>query len=98
MVNSAWAWQDLLKRAPPHPHLQPLGMGCVGVRMLHIMLCIMLHVLDHFATFPRPTRPTLIMNYGVQVQNIKNKIKNILSILRNQKRSFQKQATRHDNR
>ena len=25
------------------------GVG-VGVRMLHIMLCIMLHVLDHFAT------------------------------------------------
>ena len=24
----------------------PLGMGGVGVRMLHIMLCIMLHVLD----------------------------------------------------
>ena len=30
---------------PTHP--QPLGMGGVGVRMLHIMLCIMLHVLDH---------------------------------------------------
>ena len=31
---------------PPPPHPQPLGMGGVGVRMLHIMLCIMLHVLD----------------------------------------------------
>ena len=31
-------------------HPQPLGMGCVGVRMLHIMLCIMLHVLDQKAT------------------------------------------------
>ena len=45
----------------------PLGMGRVEVRMLHIMLCIMLHVLDHFATFPRPTRPTLIMKSSVLV-------------------------------
>jgi len=36
--------------------------------MLHIMLCIMLHVMDRFATFPRPTRPTLIMNYGEGLQ------------------------------
>ena len=36
---------------PPSPP-QPLGMGCVGVRMLHIMLCIMLHVLDQKAYTP----------------------------------------------
>ena len=30
----------------------PLGMGWLGVRMLHIILCIMLHVLDLLLHFP----------------------------------------------
>ena len=36
-------------QVPQPPPPQPLGMLCVGVRMLHIMLCIMLHVLDQQA-------------------------------------------------
>ena len=55
-----YAQHDMQHSNPHTPHPQglgwvwvgrgwPLGMGYVGVRMLHIMLCIVLHVLDQEA-------------------------------------------------